>query len=209
MKTLFRNKYRIPSARLQTWSYGLPGMYFVTICTANRVFYFGEIVQRETRCIASPQNQRCIASPQKQECIASPQKKERPKQQMRLSAIGEIASAEWYKTVALRPDMNLQLREFVVMPNHIHGIIIIGKNDYNQFDSMENQNRFGPQSKNLASVLRGYKSAVTTFARENNIPFGWQARYHDHMIRSRNEYYRIAMCIVNNPDNWKNDKFHP
>jgi|GEM_PF-3195628 len=42
--------------------------------------------------------------------------------------IGKIASSEWYKTTELRPDMNLELGEFVVMPDHIHGIIIIGAN---------------------------------------------------------------------------------
>ena len=51
--------------------------------------------------------------------------------QMHLSAAGEIAENEWIKTVEMRPDMNLELAEFVVMPNHFHGIIIIGNNKYN------------------------------------------------------------------------------
>jgi len=51
MSDLFKNKYRISSARLQTWNYADNGMYFITICTANRECFFGDIV--ETRCIAS------------------------------------------------------------------------------------------------------------------------------------------------------------
>jgi len=39
----FRNKYRIPLARLQSWDYRWAGAYFITICTDNRVHYFGEI----------------------------------------------------------------------------------------------------------------------------------------------------------------------
>ncbi len=50
---------------------------------------------------------------------------------MQLSKIGQIANNEWLKTVKIRPDMNLILDEFVVMPNHFHGIIIIGENEYN------------------------------------------------------------------------------
>ena len=50
---------------------------------------------------------------------------------MTLSRLGEIAKNEWLKTPRLRTDMNLELDSFVVMPNHIHGIIIIGKNKYN------------------------------------------------------------------------------
>ncbi len=101
MTKLFNNKYRIPSARLQHWNYANEGMYFITICTKNRKNYFGEIVSAETRCLASLQP----------------------------TEIGQIAHSEWYKTIELRPDSNLELGEFVVMPNHIHGIIIIGKNE--------------------------------------------------------------------------------
>ena len=48
--------------------------------------------------------------------------------QMRLSELGKVAESEWTKTIELRPDMNLELGEFVVMPNHVHGIILIGVN---------------------------------------------------------------------------------
>jgi REP element-mobilizing transposase RayT len=202
MSSRFQNIYRIASARLQTWNYANPGMYFITICTKEREFYFGEIID----------------------------------EQMHLSELGKIAETEWIKTVELRPDMNLELGEFVIMPNHMHGIILIGKNQYNtgggkndghdRRDAMhcvstttnekpndsnnENKsvNQFGPQSKNLGSILRGYKSAVTTFARKNNIQFDWQARYHDHIIRSIEEYYRISNYIINNPANWRDDRFY-
>lgn len=44
MTDKFQNKYRIQSARLQTWNYGLVASYFVTVCTANRRPFFGKIV---------------------------------------------------------------------------------------------------------------------------------------------------------------------
>ena len=166
--------------------------------------------------------------------------------------IGEIAHSEWYKSIELRPDMNLELGEFVVMPNHIHGIIIIGANEINKpkgvdtimendrdaiggndrdaiggddrdamhcvsiipttnninTDDTKYKNHFAPQSKNLSSIIRGYKSAVTTFARKNNIEFEWQSRFHDHIIRSMDDYHRISKYILNNPSKWLNDKFY-
>jgi putative transposase len=121
---------------------------------------------------------------------------------------------EWYKAKELRPDMNIDLDAFIVMPNHIHGIIAIGANEYNTDRdaihrvSTEKQNNFGPQLKNLASILRGYKSAVTTFARKNNILFDWQPRFHDHIIQSQEEYEKIADYIYNNVANWHLDKFN-
>lgn len=80
----YKNKYRIPSARLKHWNYANEALYFVTICTKNRVNYFGT--------------------------IAGVQPELQP------TEIGKIAHLEWYKSPALRPDMNLALGEFIVMP---------------------------------------------------------------------------------------------
>ena len=99
MTDKFKNKYRIPSARASWWNYASNAAYFITICTKHRAHYFGEIVQ--TPCMAS----------------------------VRATEIGQIAESEWLKTPSIRPDMNLELDEFVVMPNHIHGIISIAKSN--------------------------------------------------------------------------------
>ncbi len=170
----FKNKYRIQSARLTNWDYGSNAAYFVTICTANREHFFGEI-KNGVIC---------------------------------LNEIGSIAHNEWFRSPIIRPEMNLQLGAFVVMPNHIHGIIIIGRNNYNKIGNRTAGNRFGPQRKNLASTIRGYKSAVTTHARKLAIDFSWQPRFHDHIIQDENSYGRINNYIINNPSNWKKDRFH-
>lgn len=194
----FQDKYRIDSARLQNWDYGWNATYFITLCTQNRECYFGEITDGK----------------------------------MQLSEIGKMVHAEWIKTSGIRPDMNLELDEFVVMPNHFHGIIIIGDNKYNcgghRRDAMhcvstitthcvstkkqpqlEYKNQFGPQYKNLASIMRGFKSTATTLARTKNADFAWQSRFHDHIIRNDGSLHRIAENINSNPENWAEDKFHP
>ena len=62
--------------------------------------------------------------------------------------------------------------------------------------------------KNLASIMRGFKSSVTTNARKmDDALFNWQTRYHDHIIRNADEYERIAAYIENNPTQWQEDKF--
>lgn len=68
--------------------------------------------------------------------------------------------------------------------------------------------RFGPQSGNLPSVVRGIKSAVTKYAIEHDIAFAWQSRYHDHIIRNQLEMNRIADYIENNPMCWELDRFY-
>lgn len=177
MKELFNNKYRVPSARLQSWNYANEGIYFVTICTKDREPYFGDI----------------------EDATLLP------------NEIGKIAWLEWFKAIEMRPDMNIELGEFVVMPNHIHGIIIIGRNNFNKPDysnCSESQNQFMAQSKNLASIIRGYKSAVSSYANKNNINFEWQTRFHEHIIRSEDDYATIANYIINNPAKWEEDKFY-
>lgn len=195
MSDLYKNKYRIESARLKNWDYGWNATYFVTICTKDRIGFFGNVVDGE----------------------------------MVLNDIGEIVETEWLKTFEMRPDMNLELGEFVVMPNHFHAIIGIGENEYNtkrnpgwdpeRRDAMhcvstindtinETKNKFGPQSKNLASIIRGFKIGVTKNARLINPDFAWQSRYHDHIIRNDQSFQKITEYIMNNPLNWSEDQFH-
>jgi REP element-mobilizing transposase RayT len=177
----FQNKYRIPSARWAAWDYSSNAAYFVTICVANRAHDFGRVVDGK----------------------------------MNLSPLGQSAQDCWDEIPAHFPFV--ELGEFVVMPNHTHGVVVINKTgiavatvETQDFASLPPQprNRFGPQSQNLASIVRGYKIGVTKFARQNNIPFAWQARYHDHVIRNAAEQERISKYILTNPQNWKDDTFY-
>lgn len=59
----------------------------------------------------------------------------------------------------------------------------------------------------LSTTMGGLKSALTKYANENKINFGWQTRFHDHIIRDQKEMNLIANYIVNNPAKWKEDKF--
>ncbi|MGN6600810.1 MAG: transposase [Ginsengibacter sp.] len=130
--------------------------------------------------------------------------------EMILNELGMIVNDEWIKTPVLRPDMNVELHKFVTMPNHFHGIISIGENIFNaRRDAMHHvsTNKFGTQSKNLASIIRGFKSSVTTAANKLHFEFAWQPRFHDHIIGSQKELTRISHYIKNNPCCWKDDKF--
>ncbi len=210
MDDKFQNKYRISSTRLQNWDYGWNASYFVTICTKTREHYFGKIVDGE----------------------------------MCLSEIGGIAQQCWREIPDHFPFVILDA--FVIMPNHVHGIIIINKTDdggdggngdggngdggngdggngvgaqnfveTQNFASLRNnlqqtryKNQFGPQRKNLASIIRGYKTGVKKYATMNNINFAWQPRYNDHIIRDNPSFDRIRNYINTNIKNWKNDDFY-
>ena len=168
----YLNKYRQDSDRAPWMDYASVADYFVTINTKRRGHFFGHVKDGE----------------------------------MMLSEIGLIAYHEWERSPLLRPDMNLSLGDFVVMPDHCHAVITIGENVFNSNDdrcggevfeidcpqaSMEMNSQFrglAPQRNNLASIIRGFKSAVTTHSRKMNISdFGWQKLCCDSIIRNQGE----------------------
>lgn len=129
---------------------------------------------------------------------------------MILNQLGVFVKDQWMETPIIRPDMNITLGEFIVMPDHIHGIINIGVNQYNLTGSPLKsglKRTFGPQSKSLGSVIRGFKSAVTTHARKMGmVDFGWQTGYHERIIRNQEEFFKISKYIKNNVKTWKEDR---
>jgi REP element-mobilizing transposase RayT len=174
--------------------------YFVTFCTKNRELFFGDVVDG----------------------------------QMELSEIGKWALAQIEQTAIIRQN-DVEIPMYVVMPNHIHLIVVSnrvvpcrdasnaspdnmpdnisadarGETDARgAADARRASLRFGPQSGNLPSVVRGIKSAVTKYAIEHDIPFAWQSRYHDHIVRNQLEMNRIADYIENNPMRWELDRFY-
>lgn len=139
---------------------------------------------------------------------------------MKLSNIGHLAEKYWQEIPAHFPFVILD--KFIVMPNHIHGIIIIDKKDDGHgVETQHNvetqniaslqppqpENKFGPQSQNLPSIIRGYKIGVTKNARKINPTFAWQSRYYDHIIRNDKSMQKIRTYIWQNPLNWHNDEF--
>ena len=167
------NPIRRPS-RLQNYEYSQTGYYLVTICTQNRVNYFGEI----------------------------------EKTQMRLNDLGKIVTDCWQAIPEHFRDTALD--EFVVMPNHIHGIaIIVGNADLRSLPRDYPQSQNTSRSKMyLSKIVHGFKSLVTHAVRKrkNNHAFGWQKSFYDHIIRNDEDLYRIRTYIQNNPLNWVLDQ---
>ncbi|HJS20143.1 MAG TPA: transposase [Anaerolineales bacterium] len=135
--------------------------------------------------------------------------------EMRLNALGQIAHDEWFKTAALRPYVSLYEDQFVVMPNHVHGIIWI-QNALGHGDAVTQREEFGkPVSHSIPTIVRAYKSAVT-YAVNGLLGHGdvvpqrgavlWQRNYYEHIIRDEKSLQAIRQYILNNPRNWEHDE---
>ena len=127
--------------------------------------------------------------------------------EMHLSHIGEYCKQELENVTVHYPYAEIPL--YVVMPNHIHAIICIDGDSPASADSIRTHEPCVPTVRSaLSVVVGGLKRAVTMYARRNNIEFGWQGRYHDHIIRGNRDGNMISEYIENNVVRWANDCFY-
>ena len=177
------DKYRTKSIRLQNWDYSWNAPYFITICTKNKEYYFGNIVNND----------------------------------MKLSSIGILADVFLYEIK--NHAKNVELGSFIVMPNHIHMILVLNDNVNNvetrhalsisHHQQTIGQQRFQNQGKNtISSIIGSYKSAVTKHAHRLGFSFAWQSRFHEHIIRNEESYNIIENYIRENPIKWNDDRFY-
>jgi len=161
--------------RLNNYDYSNNGYYFVTICTYNREYIFGEVV-----------NDKMILNP-----------------------CGNITKKSWQDLP--NHHIGIELDQFIIMPNHIHGIIIINNpvgNGPPSTGSGQVARSFNNHTNNNLSIIIGsYKSTVTKqINRLNKNTFKWQKSFHDHIVRVDESLNNIRNYIINNPKTWPLDE---
>jgi len=128
---------------------------------------------------------------------------------MILNDAGKIADNCWMEIPKHFP--NAVLHEYIVMPNHVHGIIElidVANVGAKNFSPLQHSPLFKSPSKTIGSIVRGFKIGVTKWFRNNtDIETVWQRNYHEHIIRNGQSYQTISEYIINNPAKWKDDKF--
>ncbi|MBR9831420.1 transposase [bacterium] len=150
---------------------------------------------------------------------------------MQVTPAGAIAHVLWHEIK--NHAKNVELGEFVVMPNHVHGILILqGNNKYLTDDRRDvarnvstnvptdnatpktNQIKndqmatISPSSNTISSIIRSYKSAVTKYCNRLELPMAWQPRFYDHIIRNDESFQRVTAYIINNPAKWPDDNLY-
>ena len=175
---LYKSKYRIESSRLNEWDYSTAWWYYITLCTKNFKYWFGEIKNGK----------------------------------MLLNDLGKIIEEEWLKTKEIRT--NVDLDYYVIMPNHIHGIIqIIGNQDHGRGTMLRTPTaeQYGKRvSNSIPTIVRSFKAVVTKQINEIRQSPGdriWQKNYWEHVIRNEQDLHRIRNYIINNPLKWPSDKY--
>jgi putative transposase len=131
---------------------------------------------------------------------------------MMLSSEGEIATACWLEIPRHFP--NVLLDEFVIMPEHMHGILILKDCASMGVQYIEPPRKLNQYQKiipgSLSSIIRCYKAVVARLCHRQGIPeFRWQRNYYEHIIRDGHDLDRIRKYIANNVSKWFEDKGNP
>lgn len=124
--------------------------------------------------------------------------------EMHLSYIGRIIDDEWKQTSIIQPYVTLD--EYVIMPDHFHAIIMIRDHarveTFRRNVSTNTTQLQRPSPGSLGSIINQFKSVCTKRIRTIHPNFAWQPRFHDRVIRNRDETMRIRKYIINNPTAW-------
>jgi REP element-mobilizing transposase RayT len=128
-------------------------------------------------------------------------------EEMCLNATGQVVIDEWRLSADIRAEIRLD--SFVVMPNHLHGIVFI---EGSLFEKAVLERIPGPGKRSLSSMVVGFKGAVTKAVRVmtgNHELAVWQDGFHDHIIRNEQELEAIREYIWDNPRAWSEDPQNP
>lgn len=163
--------------RLREYDYCRAGFYFVTVCTWNREPLLGSITTAGT-----------VGAGSKPALIKN--------------ASGQIVEDAWFDLPNHNP--GISLHEFIVMPNHIHGIIEIDRTGLERAGLEP-----APTVHPLSEIVRQFKTfsgrKINEYRDMNGVPV-WQRNYYEHIIRSDDSYKQIAQYIENNPAQWREDE---
>ena len=133
--------------------------------------------------------------------------------EMQLSELGKIVETFWNEIPDHFP--SVLLGAFVVMPNHIHGIVHIHEasgsgtiyratmeDEHTNYEAFQK-----PVKGSVSTIVRTFKAAVTRAAglQQSTLPI-WQRNYYEHIIRNEKEFQEIESYILNNPLNWLKDE---
>ena len=179
------------SIRLKEYDYSRAGLYFITICCQDRNCRFGDITVGASLADAQHADTQFADA------------------RMILNEYGTIARDEWEKLPKRFP--NVELDVFQVMPNHVHGIIVL--NEPPTVWAGASWAGASP-APTVGHIIGAYKSLVAKacldICKSKNEMLGklWQRNYYEHIIRSEPSYRTISDYIINNPAKWKEDKFY-
>jgi REP element-mobilizing transposase RayT len=214
MQNKFKNKYRISSARPQTWDYSNNGAYFITICTQNRHHFFGHIKNQEMQLseIGEFAEQYWYEIPNHFPFVELGNFVVMPNHVHGILIIDNISNSV-VETRFIASDNVGEYDEtrFIASDNDDEKINI---NETRLIASLQggtggfSGDKNPMLNDNISKIVRWYKGRCSFECKKINPNFGWQSRFHDHIIRNSKSFENIQNYIEQNPLKWDDDRFY-
>ena len=181
--------------RLKNYDYSRNGLYFITICTKDRIRYLSEIIDVGNAALGVPRNIPNISmkiNHELNDIIPVPV--------VKLTKYGDIVNDNIKKINEIY--RYVSVTKYVIMPDHIHMILFVS--DFEDKSVNYGTPRAAFPTKSVSQIINGLKAIST-----KQIGFSvWQKSFHDHIIRNEKEFLDICNYIDNNPINWVNDIYN-
>lgn len=176
--------------RLRDFDYGACGYYYVTICTQDRKNLLSVIHTQSDAPVALFCD------------VPSPTILPTPLGEKVVECINNIE----------RLNDNVEIDKFVLMPNHVHAIIVIKNAEQIELKDKKYAFQIAEQKgrRSLQGVIRDFKSVTTRYYKKTyntDCPL-WQKSFYDEIIEREDHYYNVLQYIEDNPMNWVNDKYN-
>lgn len=172
--------------RLGNYDYSRNGAYFVTICTQNKMCIFWDNNDKYKPVL--PEKNHDNNTPN----VGAASRRPQSNGKIRLSEYGIIVKNELKKIPSIYPNI-IFIPKFVIMPNHVHLIIVINNN-------VNNGRRNAAPT--ISRIMNQFKGSVS---RQSGFSI-WQRSFYDRILRNEQEYRGAWQYIENNPAEWENDK---
>ncbi len=202
----YQNQRR--SIRLKDYDYSQPGSYFVTLCTLGHINLFGDIEEKRQE----------LATLETKNSVDRKSGEDLESYEMILNSFGNAVLYTWNDL--LNHNHGIRLGEFVVMPNHVHGIIHILDPETEWEDFIPSEFRYMDKELEitktcvqtpLSEIVRQFKTFSTMRINKLRQTPGesvWKRDYYEHVIRNQEAYNKIVEYIQNNPMVWKIDRLY-
>ena len=213
-RDLYQNRFLVPSARAAWHDYN-GGLYFITICTSGREHYFGEIADGQMHLseIGTFTDESIRKMESLHNDVRVPLYVVMPNHIHLIMIMEPTATTTPTDATVETPTVETPTVETPYYDVSTDKNVSTNGNDVSTINNVsanaaprnETMQKIANQCGRVSHIISRFKTAVTKYANDNGLVFGWQPRFHDHIVRNQNEINGIAEYIENNVANWETD----
>ncbi len=209
----FAQAFKVDSSRKTNWDYTSPGIYFITICAVHHNKFFGKII--DNKMVLSSMgiiaNEELLNTFKLRKNILLHEYLIMPNHVHILMEIKRsnqsIGSRDVARYVSTIQSTNVSTTPIKNISTNKNEYVFTTRRPITP-EQRQQYSQISPKPNSISSIIRSYKSAVTKRINPKTVFFGWQPRFHDEVIKDKNQFIAVKTYIKNNPNNWHKDEYN-